>query len=258
MDSDDGSGGGGGGGDDESNQPKPKLADLINDYGLQDELNTMMAANRKKLTQQNSELVTQLEELKRNQHLTQEQRDELQTRITQLEEQYMTKEELAKREASKAQKAFEDRLNSANAEKEQWYQRYSESTIDRALQDAAIDGEAIRPSQIVDLLRQKTQLSEVTVNGSSRYEPTVKFNDVNEDGESVVLDLSPADAIKRMKELRDEYGNLFKGTATGGIGGAKGADGSAPSPKLEELLKDPVKYAEWRKNNPDLDITKLR
>ena len=66
------------------------------------------------------------------------------------------------------------------------------------------------------------------------------------------------DSLTKLKELPDEYGNLFKGTATSGIGSARRADGSAPAPKLEELTKDPVKYAKWRKENPDLDISKLR
>jgi hypothetical protein len=252
----------GGSGEGQGSEGTPKtLADLIkSDPKHQEELNKMMADNRRKLTQQNQELVTQLEELKRSSSLTNEQRDELQTRITQLEEQYMTKEELAKRESTKQQKKWEQDLQAATQAGEQWKTLYSSSTIDRALQDAAIEGEALHPSQIVDLLRNRTQLTEVLDNGqpTGRYATVVKFNDVNDDGENVLLELSPADAIKRMKELTDKYGNLFKGTGTSGIGGARGADGSAPPAKLDDLLKDPVKYAEWRRKNPDLDLTKLK
>jgi hypothetical protein len=258
MDDDDGSGGGGAG--TETSPVKPKLSDLIAEHELQDELNTMMAANRKKLTQQNQELVKQLEQIKQNSQLTQEERDGLQVRITQLEEQYMSKEELSKRESQKQQKEFEGKLNNTQQELEQWRNMYSSSTIERALQDAAIEGKALHPSQIVDLLRGRTQLVEVLENGqpTGKYQTLIKFNDVNEDGENVTLDLSPTDTIKRMKELTDKYGNLFEGTATGGVGGSRGADGSGPSPKLDDLVSDPVKYAEWRKNNPDLDISKLR
>lgn len=239
---------------------KPKLTDLIQEHGLQDDLNKMMAENRRNLTQQNQELVTQLEQLKQNTRLTQEERDELQVRITQLEEQYMSKEELAKRESTKQQKQYEDKVKTITQESEQWRTLYSSSTIDRSLQDAAIEGEALHPSQIVDLLRSKTQLTEVLENGhpTGRYTTVVKFTDINEDGQEVVLELSPSDAIKRMKELTDKYGNLFKGTATSGIGAARGADGSTPPPKLQDLINDPVKYAEWRKKNPELDFSKLR
>ena len=70
-----------------------KLVELVKDNpALQAELNTMMADNRKKLTGQNQDLVVQLEQLRTSTQLTQEDRDELQVRITQLEEKYMSKE----------------------------------------------------------------------------------------------------------------------------------------------------------------------
>ena len=239
-----------------------KLADLVKEKPeYQAELNAMMAENRRKLTTQNQELVNQLEQLKQNTRLTQEERDELQTRITQLEEQYMTKEELAKREFSKKDKEFQKQLETLSKQTENWRTLYSSETIDRSLQDAAIEGEALRPSQIVDLLRGRTQLVEVVDESgqpTGRYAPIVKFNDVNDEGKNVVLDLHPRDAIKRMKELPDEYGNLFKGTATSGLGETGGASGSKSQPLLKEILSDPAKYAEWRKKNPDLDISKLR
>lgn len=263
----DGEGGGGTGegsgeGTGEGTQTKPKLADLVREYSLQDDLNAMMAENRRKLTQQNTELVKQLEDLKRNTALTQDERDALQTRITQLEEQYMSKEELAKREATKQQREFETKLQKATEQGERWQSLYADSTIQRAWQDAALEGKVLQPAipGVVDMFRHQTQLTEVMENGqpTGRYTPVVKFNDVNEDGQNVVLDLSPTEAIKRMKELPDRYGYLFEGTATSGIGSARRADGSAPAPKLDELLKDPAKYAEWRKKNPDLDLSKLR
>lgn len=243
-------------------QDKPKLADLIKEHGLQDDLNSMMADNRRKLSQQNTELVKQLEEIKRSASLSNEQRDELQSRITQLEEQYMTKEELAKREKDSQAKEFESKLQQALEQQEAWKHRYADSTIQRAWQDAALQGEILEAAipGVADMFRHQTQLAEVLENGqpTGRYEPVVKFNDTNEDGQNVVLDLSPNEAIKRMKEIPDKFGYLFKGTAISGIGSARRADGSAPAPKLDELLKDPVKYAKWRKENPDLDISKLR
>lgn len=231
------------------------------DPKAQEELNAMMADNRKKLTQQNSELVTQLEQLKKNSALTHEERDELQTRITTLEEQYMTKEELAKREAGKKERKFTEQVNTITGERDTWKTMYSNETIDRSIQDAAVGGEALHPGQVVQLLRTQTQLVEViSENGekTGRYTPVVKFNDKTEDGKPVVLDLSPSDAIKRMKELPEQYGNLFKGTASGGLGESGGATGNVNQPSLKEITSNPVKYAEWRKKNPDLDISKLR
>ena len=236
-----------------------KLADLVKaNPGLQEELNVMMAENRRNLTKQNSELVAQLEQIKNSAKLTAEEKETLQSRINQLEEQFMTKEELSKRELAKAQKQAQQLTETLTSERDGWKNMYASATIERSLQDAAISGEAVQPSQIVEMLRGRTQLSEVIEDGKAtgRYTPVVKFNDVNENGQPVVLELSPSDAIKRMKELTDRYGNLFKGTATGGLGenvaGGKGQQISL------EILKDPVKYAEWRKKNPDLDLSKIR
>lgn len=239
---------------------KPTLKDLITEHGLQDELNNMMADNRRNLTKQNQDLVNQLEQLKQNTRLTQDERDDLQSRINQLEEQYMSKEELAKREAAKAQKQYEQNIKNVTEERERWQNMYTSETIDRSLQDAAVEGEALHPTQIVEILRNKTQLVEGIEEGkpTGRYHPVIKFNDKNEDGQPVVLELSPVDAIKRMKELPELYGNLFKSTATSGLGESSAGGELMKSPSFNELMKDPVKYAEWRKKNPDLDITKLR
>ena len=244
-------------------QAQPKtLTDFVKvNPAAQDELNTMMASNRKKLTQQNTELVTQLEQIKQNANLTADERDELQTRITQLEEQYMSKEELTKRETTKKEREFQKSLEGVTKDRDSWKGRYSTATVERSLQDAAVAAEAVQSAQIVDILRGRTQISEAIVDGkpTGEYIPVVKFNDTNEEGQSVVLDLTPAEAVKRMKELPNMYGNLFKGTAAGGLGEGSSAEGGAAKTEvLEDITKDPVKYAKWRKDNPDLDISKLR
>lgn len=233
---------------------KPTLVSLISEHGLQEELNSMIADNRRKLTKQNSELVSQLETLQKNTLLTQEDRDGLQIKITQLEEQYMTKEELSKRENNKQQKQFQTELQVANDNQKKWEGMYSVSTIERAIHDAAVESGAVHPSQVVTLLQGITQLVEEDGN----YSPTVKFNDVDEEGKNVTLDLSPSEAVKRMKELTDRYGNLFKGTATGGLGSTGGTKGSTGQTKMSELMASPEVYAKWRKENPNTDPTTLR
>jgi len=243
-------------------QPEVKLTELVKkNPAYQQELNVLMADNRRKLTQQNQDLVKELEGIKRNSMLTQEERDNLQARITQLEEQYMTKEELAKREVTKQQKDYEQKLQEVSQKQELWQKLYTNETIDRALQDSAVNNKAERPWQIVDMLRAKTQLVEdldEAGNPTGRYVPIIKFNDITEDGKDVVLDLSPDAALKRMRELPEKYGNLFQGTKTSGLGESNNGYGTGTrQPALTEVMSDPAKYAEWRKKNPDLDISKL-
>jgi hypothetical protein len=225
----------------------------------QDDLNKMMAENRRKLTQQNSELIKQLEEIKSQTNLTQQQRDELEQRITALQEQYMTKEEIAKKETEKAKKVFEDQLKQSSQEANSWRTRYATATIRREITDAAVEGKAVSPEQITAILTGVTALVEVLDESgkpTGQFESRVKFNDVDSGGKPVILDLTPTQVIKRMKELPERFGNLFQSTGTGGIGGAGSAGRSTPVSL--DTIKDLDAYRKFRKDNPDLDLKKVK
>jgi len=255
-------GDGGGSSDTTTTIVKPTLKALIEEHGLQDEMNAAMSSNRKNLTQKNSELVSQLEKLKNQASTTTQDKEELQAQIEELQTQYLSKEELAKRGEDKLRKDHAKQLEGITSEAGKWQGLYVASTTQRALLDAAVHGEAVQPQQIVSMLGQSTQIVEEvdsTGRGTGNYKPIVKFNDTDDSGQSITLELSPSDTIKRMKELPEMYGNLFKGDVKGGLGGNTGAGGGLSSqPKLTELMKDPAKYAQWRKDNPELDISKLR
>jgi hypothetical protein len=264
-DSGDGTGEGGGDGAGEGDGGSGEtltISSFVEKHGLQDELNGMMSANRKKLTLRNTELVTQLQTLGEQSKMSTQAREELEERIEELQTQFMSKEELAKREADKSATAHATEIEKLTGEATAWQSRFASSTTQRSLLDAAVEGEAVQPSQIVLMLGQTTQLVEETDSvghGTGQYRTIVKFNDHDSEGNPITLDLVPSEAIKRMKELPALYGNLFKGNNNGGVGESNNADGGAMTqPKLMELLKDPVAYRKWRKENPDLDITKLR
>lgn len=243
---------------------KATLKSLVEEHGLQEELNTMMSSNRKGLSQKNQELVTQLTQLRDEATLTTQQKEELEVRIDELQTQFMGKEELAKRDAGKAAKNHAKDMDKLTSDANKWQRLYSTSTAQRAIMDAAVVGKALPEAvpQIVAILGQTTHIVEELDDagqGSGKYKPIVKFNDIDGDGKAVVLDLSPIETIKRMKELPEIYGFMFQGEASGGLGGGAGAGGKKGlPPKLSEILSDPVKYQEWRKKDPDLDITKLR
>lgn len=251
-----------GGSGNEGGETKPKLADLIKEHNLQEELNSMMAENRKTLTKKNQELIDQLQSLRDQATMSTQAKEELEARIEELQTQFMSKEEIAKREADKMSKTHAKEIEKLTGDAQRWQGLYATSTIQRALLDAAVEGEAIQPSQIVAMLGQNTQIVEElddTGQGKGSYKTIVKFHDTDADGNPVILNLTPKETIKRMKEVPDLYGNLFKGDATGGLGASGGgAAGGEISPKLKDILSDPKKYQEWRKKNPDLPIDKLR
>lgn len=257
--------GGDGGGDDKGSgtpPPKPKLKDLIETHGLQEELNTIMANNRKSLSQKNAELVDQLTNLRDQAQMSTQAKEELEARIDELQTQYMSKEELAKRENEKSAKAHASEVEKLTSENKRWQGLYASSTTQRALLDAAVEGEAIQAAQIVSMLGPNTHIvEEVDDTGKEKgsYKTIVKFNDIDSDGNPVILDLTPKEAIKRMRELPELYGNLFKGDSSSGLGADGSGRGTGKKPeKLSEIIKDPVKYQEWRKKNPDLPIENLR
>jgi hypothetical protein len=246
--------------DNENVKVKVSLKDLLaQDPSLQEELNTLMNENKKTLRQQNQELTNQLETIKNDYTLTAQQKEELSEQINKLQEATMSKEEIAKREQQKIAKQYTEDLEKAKKDSEHWKSKYSSSTVLRNLQDAAEKAEAISSSIVVDILGPKTQLAEVIdTNGKStgEYKPVVKFNDIDGDGNAITLELSPTDAMKRMKELPDLYGMLFKGTATSGLGEVGSTSGNKGGVTLEQL-KNPEYYARWRQENPDLDISKV-
>jgi len=253
------------GGNGEGGNNTPVIPKSLTDYlktnpAAQEELNNMMATNRKKLTTQNQTLIQQLEELKDQTNITTQQKTELEERIEQLSNQYLTKEELTKKEQQKLSQKFQKDLEKATTESESWRDRYTQSRIQRELLDSAVTAKAINPDILVDMLSGKTYLGQkLGDNGqpTGEFEVKIKFQDSDESGNPITVELSPEATVKRMQELPNKYGNLFQTTATGGMGASSGMGGSRSQPALQSILKDPVAYAKWRKENPDLDISKL-
>lgn len=212
----------------------------------QEDVNRLLAEDRRKHQGQTQKAINELEALKTKARLTQEERNELDERIQRLQDELLTKEELAKKEQERLRKQSQEQVKSLESERDSWKTRYTSSAITRAITDAAASNDAYNPSQIVALLQSNTRLVErIDDNGKPTgvFEPKVRFRDTNKEGKEVELELSPAEAVKRMKEL-DEYLNLFKGTGVGGLGSNNQPGGK----KLDarELAKDPVAYRKAR------------
>ncbi len=226
----------------------------------QPELNKLMADNRRKLTTQNATLVQELSALKDQANLTTTEKEELEGRIEALQTQFLSKEELAKRASTKSAKEHEALVTGLKAEGEAWKGLYTKERVTTALTTAAIEAKATVPGQIVALLESTTYLAEkLGEDGkpTGEFVPMVKFQDTNEEGKPVTLDLAPAAALKRMQELPDAFGNLFINPGTGGMGGDSGSSGGKGGGVTIEQLKDPAFYAKWRKENPGADPTKV-
>lgn len=216
----------------------------------QDDLNRFLAEERRKLEKQNQQVIKQLENLKKNSELTSKQKEELESRIEQLQNPFLTKEELAKKEQEKLAKQYTQEKESLANELGTWKTRYADETVKRSIMDAAVANEAYNPDQIVEILRTKTTLTEDAdedgkLQGS--FTPKVKFKSSDKEGKTITLDLTVPEAIKHMKDTPEKWGNLFKSGVSGGIGATTKPGGKRGIPDF----KDPVAYREWRKKNPN-------
>jgi hypothetical protein len=103
-------------------------------------------------------------------------------------------------------------------------------------------------ARIVAILGRDTQLVEVLDDEgqpTGRLAPKVKYRTKNKEGQTVTLDLSPSEAIKRMKD-EDEYLNLFRGEGSGGAGLRSQPGGKKPD--IKNLATDPAAYRRARKS----------
>ena len=213
----------------------------------QREINRILAAEKKKHQKLVQQAVDEANALRSKAKLTATERSELDNRLEQIQNEMRTKEEQAKRAAQKLKERHQTEMQSLTADRDTWRQRFTESTIERSLTDAAAGANAFSPRQIVAILGPNTSLvDKLDEEGKPTgiMEPKVRFHTKNKEGKPVTLDLSPIDAVKRMKD-EEEYLNLFRGEGTGGVGLRSQPGGKKPD--VAQLAKDPAAYREARK-----------
>lgn len=212
----------------------------------QEQVNKLLADERRKHQEHTKKAIGELEALKQKAQLTQKERDDLDKRISQMHDEMLTKEELAKKEQDRLRKAHETQVKELTSDRDSWRDRFTDAAITRSITDAAAKNEAFNPLQIVRLLQPDTRLVEELdkeQQPTGKFVPKVRFNDVNKEGEPVVLELTPTEAVKRMREM-DDYLNLFKGEGIGGLG--QNNQPGSKKPDLKELAKDPEAYRKAR------------
>ena len=224
----------------------------------QEEVNKFLASDRRKHQEKYESLEQSYQQLLENESLSKDERNKLEESLENLRAQYRTKEQQAAHDRKKLEEEYTERLAEAEKQYEVWERRYMESTISRALQDAAVSHEAYNPSQVVALLRPMTKMVEKTDEkgrGLGEFEPMIDFADVDlETGDSVMTQRTPENAVKRMQELPDLYGNLFKSGVVSDIGGNSATGGLAPGAngQIDVRKLSPTQYREIREKNPEL------
>ena len=212
----------------------------------QDDVNRMMADEKRKYSENQRQLVDEIEALKTRTNLTAAEREELNGKVEQLQTELLTKEEKSKRDKDKLNKEFTAKIEQLTLESTTWKQRYQDSTIKRSITDAAARAKAYNPEQVVNILGQTAKLVEQTDEDgqpNGQFDVKVRFKDLDSKGKPVTLELTAEEAVKRMTEI-EEHMNLFKDSGVDGTGKriTRGKKLNAA-----EVYGDPVKYREARK-----------
>lgn len=218
----------------------------------QDQMNKILADDRRKNQAKQKELLTQLEQLQQTARLTDDERNNLNAQVEELRLQTTTAEERARTALDKQKKDYDVKVTTLTTERDEWRNRYTETAIGHEITNAAVTQEAFSPGQIAAMLRPNTRLTEEldgTGKPTGRLIPKVKFEASDKDGQPIVLDLTVPEAVKRMKETPDVFGNLFKSTAQGGLG-TQAPTGQGKGGKVDVSKLTPAQYREMRAKNP--------
>ena len=237
------------GDDADDGNPDPPTGETKPQSFSQDDVNKFLADDRRKHQTKLQKMEQQLQDVLASKGLNDQERESLETSLEDLRKQLRTKEEQASHEKKKLESSYQKQLKETIESSDRWKSMYHDSTITRALQDAAVKGEAFQSSQIVTLLKGTTKLMEEEGN----YKVVVEFNDTNEKGEHVTLALTPDEAVERMREKPETFGNLFKSNVVSGIGGNSATGGLMPGNKKVDVRKlDPETYRKLRKDHPEM------
>lgn len=210
----------------------------------QKQFNEALAKDRRKHQEQLKKVEKQYQDLLKKANLSAEERANLEEALEDVRKQARTKEQQAKFEKEQLEKTYSERIAELEKKAMGSEEKFVNMLVTRSLQDAAVAGDAFNPSQIIDILKPLVRLVD--------DKPMIDFPDHDKDtGEAIIAQMTPDEAIIRMKQLPEKYGNLFKANVVSGVGGTSntgampGANGRVDVKKLTV-----EQYKELRKKNP--------
>lgn len=222
----------------------------------QEDVNKFLAEDRRKHSQKYEQLEGAYKDALANQNLSTEQRTALEAKLDDLQKTWRSKEQQLEHERKEWEQRYTKDVKQHQEAAAAWENRYKQTLVDRSLQDAAVQHEAFSPSQIVALLRPMTRIVEQTDEqgrGTGNLVPVIDLTDIDtKTGEAITTRRTPEDAVKRMRELPDMFGNLFKANVVSGVGaGAATGSGVPGSGRVDPSKISMDQYMEMRKKNPE-------
>ncbi len=249
--------GGGGGAGDEVKPPEgftPEQQKKFND-AVATERRKQEAKYRKELEKTET---TYKELLANSKSLTEKERQTLQDNLETIQGQLRSKEQQAAQEKKELEASYQGKLTAAEKRAQEAESRWRDSTVMRALQDAAVEHESYNPTQVVTLLKSMTrlveQVDEKTGKPNGQFQVVVDFPDKdNTTGQNVMTSKTPAEAVKRMTEIT-EFQNLFRKNVVSGVGGNSAIGGLTPGSngRIDPRTLTQEQYLKVRAEHPEL------
>jgi hypothetical protein len=224
----------------------------------QEDMNRFLADDRRKHGEKYKKLEGAYQEIIADKNLAAEAREKLESELQDLQKTFRTKKSQEEYDRKQERERFTQEVTGYKEAANKWEHMYKDSAIQRSLQDSAIAAEAFNPAQIIGLLRPMTEMRPATdADGNELTDqmvPKVDFPDINaETGHAEITLRTPQEAVQRMKELPEQWGNLFRANVVSGIGSGAATGGvtSGEGGRIDVTKLSPEQYRKLRKENPE-------
>ena len=207
----------------------PDGADDTTPKFSQEDLDRVLAEDRRKHQQTVVKIQSTLEETLNSKNLTAQERDQLAQRLEEAQRANETAAQTAAREKKQAEEAAKKDVAEAEKTAKTWQEKFKQQLIESRLNEAVSDPDLFQPSQVKMLLKgagvELQQVRDDKGQMTDQFEVVVNnFEDRTEAGEPCITHgLSPVAAVKRMKVLKDVYGNMVRSSIVSGVGSGSGA-----------------------------------
>lgn len=219
----------------------------------QDDVNKYLAEDRRKHAEKIKSLEDAYKQVTEGKSLTEQEKVQLQEQFELFKAEFRTKEETLAIEKAKLEKDLNTQVKTLTGERDTWKNRYESTEVNRAITDAASSGDAYRAEHILAILKPMTKMTPtLDSNGKATGELAPRVHYDVDNGASDPKVFTAHDAVAFMKSKPEEYGHLFRTSATGGLGSSNGTGAGTSGKKLDLSKLSPAEYQKLRKENPAL------
>lgn len=209
--------------DDDDDDPdlKPKDGKTF----TQEQVDKIVAKNKRKTSEAH---LRETEALLKDKDLSKKERDRLEARKVELEEQLMTEKQQGERRYNKLKEEYEEKLKASDSNGKKWQDRFSRSIIRRTLIDAAREAGAHDPEQIFDLFAGKVQpraIKDEQGNETDDFEVVIEVVEKDGEGKTKKRVIPIEKYIVEEHSVSDRAANLYDSKRKGGTGDRPGSGG---------------------------------